>query len=59
VEQLEELQLLHPDDEPRELTDLPPLEKPNREMFLRTLLLLHFSHGEKGEVELWTMVSKT
>lgn len=59
LEQLEALQPPHPPDEPRELTDLPPLENPKREIFLRTLLLLHFSQGGYGELELETMVSKT
>lgn len=58
LEQLDELQLEQP-DEPRELTDLPPLENPKREMLFLTRLLLHFSHGGNGEFELGTIVSKT
>ena len=57
LEQLEELQLEQP-DEPRELTDLPPLENPKREMLFLTRLLLHFSQGGNGELELDTIVSK-
>ena len=57
LEQLEELQLEQP-DEPRELTDLPLLENPKREMLFLTRLLLHFSQGGNGELELDTIVSK-
>lgn len=57
LEQLEELQLLQP-AEPIELTDLPPLENPNREMAFFTFLLLHLSHGGNGELELGTKASK-
>ena len=56
-EQSEDEQVLQP-DEPMELTDLPPLEKPKREKLFRTLLLLHFSHGGKGELELGKSASK-
>ena len=55
----EELQLEQLLDEPRELTDLPPLENPNREMLFFTRLLLHFSQGGNGELELGTSVSNT
>lgn len=57
--QLDELQLPQPLDEPMELTDRPPLEKPNREMLLWIRLLPHFSHGGNGDLELATIVSKT
>ena len=56
-EQSEDEQLLQL-EEPRELTDLPPLEKPKREKFFRTFLLLHFSHGGNGELELGSNASK-
>ena len=50
---------MQPEDEPIELIDLPPLEKPKREMLFATFLLLHFSQGGNGELELATIVSKT
>ena len=57
LEQLEELQLLQP-EEPIEVTVLPPLENPKREMAFFTFLLLHLSHGGNGELELGTRASK-
>ncbi len=57
VEQLEELQELHP-EEPVEVTVLPPLENPKREMHFRTRLLRHFSQRGNGAVDVGSKASK-